>query len=79
MLSSRTEASKETEAGQISEEAWTHLDAAHTALSDALQHMKLTVDPGVTFSFDTSAILRRRIGVVPVESDEQRPEGEALN
>ena len=28
---------------------------------------------------ELSAILRRRIGIVPVESDEQRPEGEALN
>jgi hypothetical protein len=28
---------------------------------------------------ELSAILRRRIGIVPVESDEERPEGEALN
>ena len=28
---------------------------------------------------ELSAILRRRVGVVPVECDEQRPEGEALN
>ena len=28
---------------------------------------------------ELTAILRRRVGVVAVESDEQRPEGEALN
>ena len=43
MLSSRTEASKETEAGLISEEAPHYLGTAHIALSDALYHMKLAV------------------------------------
>ena len=28
---------------------------------------------------ELEAILRRRVGVVPVESDEERPEGESLN
>jgi hypothetical protein len=28
---------------------------------------------------ELSAILRRRVGVVPVESDEERPEGGVLN
>jgi hypothetical protein len=28
---------------------------------------------------ELTAILRRRVGVVPVESDEERPESEALN
>ena len=28
---------------------------------------------------ELEAILRRRVGIVPVESDEERPEGEALN
>jgi hypothetical protein len=28
---------------------------------------------------ELTAILRRRVGVVPVESDEERPEGAALN
>jgi hypothetical protein len=28
---------------------------------------------------ELSAILRRRVGVVPVESDEERPAGGALN
>ena len=28
---------------------------------------------------ELTAILRRRVGVAPVESDEERPEGTALN
>ena len=43
MLSSRSAPSKETEAGQISEEAWHNLEVARTALTDGLDHMKLVV------------------------------------
>jgi hypothetical protein len=41
-----------------------------------------TVDNRTVAQFsdaELEAILRRRVGIVPVESDEERPEGEALN
>jgi hypothetical protein len=43
MLSNRSAPSKETEAGQISEEARHNLEVARTALTDAIDHMKLVV------------------------------------
>jgi hypothetical protein len=48
-----------------------------------VQVVDATVDDNRTIDqfsdAELSAILRRRVGVVPVESDEERPAGEALN
>ena len=48
-----------------------------------VQVVDATVDDNRTLhqfnDAELSAILRRRVGVVPVESDEERPEGGALN
>ena len=42
----------------------------------ALRSVLFPIDYG---DAELSAILRRRVGVVPVESDEERPERGALN
>jgi hypothetical protein len=48
-----------------------------------VQAIEATVDDNRSFhefsDAELTAILRRRVGLVPVESDEERPEGGALN
>ena len=48
--------------------------------AQAIEHAEVDKRTVAQFSdAELEAILRRRVGVVPVESDEERPEGEALN
>ena len=45
-----------------------------------LEHSEVDTRTVAQFSdAELEAILRRRVGIVPIESDEERPEGEALN
>src|ERR1700747_611650 len=62
---------------------WAFGMIAHPLEGKPVQVVDATVDDHRTvheFSdAELSAILRRRVGVVAVESDEERPEGEPLN
>jgi hypothetical protein len=64
-------------------QAWAFQQIADRLEGKPVQVVDATVDDNRTIDqfsdAELSAILRRRVGVVPVESDERRPEGEALN
>ena len=63
--------------------SWAFQQIADRLEGKPVQVVDATVDDHRTvheFSdAELSAMLRRRVGVVPVESDEERPEGGALN
>jgi hypothetical protein len=64
-------------------QAWAFQQIADRLEGKPVQVVDSTIDDHRTLhqfsDAELSAILRRRVGVVAVESDEQRPEGEALN
>ncbi len=64
-------------------QAWAFQQIADRLEGKPVQVVDATVDDHRTLhefsDAELSAILRRRVGVVAVESDEERPEGEPLN
>ena len=64
-------------------QAWAFQQIADRLEGKPVQVVDATVDDHRTLEqfsdAELSAILRRRIGVLPVESDEERPEGWTLN
>ena len=64
-------------------QAWAFQQIADRLEGKPVQVVDATVDDNRTLhqfsDAELSAILRRRVGVVPIESDEERPECEALN
>jgi hypothetical protein len=64
-------------------QAWAFQQIADRLEGKPVQVVDATVDDNRTLDqfsdAELTAILRRRVGVVPVESDEERPAGGALN
>jgi hypothetical protein len=64
-------------------QAWAFQQIADRLEGKPVQVVDATVDDHRTLDqfsdAELTAILRRRVGVMPVESDEERPAGEALN
>ena len=67
----------------MDKQAWAFQQIADRLEGKPVQVVDATVDDNRTLhqfsDAELTAILRRRIDIVPVESDEERPEGGALN
>jgi hypothetical protein len=76
-------AEKLVECALVDKQDWAFQQIADRLEREPVQEVDATVDDHRTvreFSdAELTAILRRRVGVAPVESDEERPEGTALN
>jgi hypothetical protein len=76
-------AEKLVECALVDKQAWAFQQIADRLEGKPVQVVDATVDDHRTLhefsDAELTAILRRRVGVVPVESDEERPAGGALN
>jgi hypothetical protein len=76
-------AEKLVECALVHKQGWAFQQIADRLEGKPLQPVEHTeVDKRTVAQFtddELTAILRRRVGIVPVESDEERPEGESLN
>ena len=74
-------AEKLVECALVDKQSWAFQQIADRLEGKPVQVVDATVDDyREQFSdAELTAILRRRVGVAPVESDEERPEGAALN
>ena len=76
-------AEKLVECALVDKQAWAFQLVADRLEGKPVQVVDATVDDHRTLheftDAELTAILRRRVGVVPVDSDDERPEGEPLN